>query len=214
MKFSEQWLRTWVNPEVSRDELIKRLSMIGLEVETATPVAAAFSGVVVGEVQSAEPHPNADKLRLCQVTDGEQVFQIVCGAPNVRAGLKVPLARIGASLPGITIKKAKLRGVESAGMLCSAAELGLSEDHDGLLELPEDAPVGEDLRRYLELDDLAVELSITPNRGDCLSIAGLAREVSALYNAPLQAPATLEVPVTHQQTLAIELQAPTACPRY
>jgi len=214
MKFSEHWLRTWVNPEVSRDELIKRLSMIGLEVEAATPVAAAFSGVVVGEVQSAEPHPNADKLRLCQVTDGEQVLPIVCGAPNVRAGLKVPLARIGATLPGITIKKAKLRGVESQGMLCSAAELGLSEDHDGLLELPADAPLGEDLRDYLQLDDLAVELSITPNRGDCLSIAGIAREVSALYNAPLQAPASAEVAATHQQTLSIELQAPAACPRY
>jgi len=214
MKFSEHWLRTWVNPDVSRDELIKRLSMIGLEVEAATPVAGVFTGVVVGEVQSAEPHPNADKLRLCQVTDGEQVFQIVCGAPNVRAGLKVPLARIGATLPELTIKKAKLRGVESQGMLCSAAELGLSEDHDGLLELPEDAPVGEDLRRYLELDDLAVELSITPNRGDCLSIAGLAREVSALYNTPLQAPTCVEVAPTHQQSPGIQLMALDACPLY
>jgi len=214
MKFSEQWLRTWVNPDVSRDELIKRLSMIGLEVEAATPVAGVFSGTVVGQVQSVEAHPNADKLRLCQVSDGEQVLQIVCGAPNVRAGLKVPLARIGATLPGIVIKKAKLRGVESQGMLCSATELGLSEDHSGLLELPEDAPVGEDLRDYLQLDDLAIELSITPNRGDCLSIAGIAREVSALYDTPVQAPAAAEVASTDQQTLSIELKAPTACPRY
>jgi len=214
MKFSEHWLRTWVNPEVSRDELIKRLSMIGLEVEATEPVAGIFAGVVVGEVQSAEPHPNADKLRLCQVSDGEQVLPIVCGAPNVRAGLKVPLARIGANLPGITIKKAKLRGVESQGMLCSAAELGLSEDHEGLLELPADAPLGEDLRRYLELDDLSVELSITPNRGDCLSIAGIAREVSALYNAPLQAPVSAEVAATHQQSPGIQLMALDACPLY
>jgi len=214
MKFSEHWLRTWVDPKVSRDELIKRLSMIGLEVEDASPVAGEFNGVVVGRVQSAEPHPNADKLRLCQVSDGEQVFSIVCGAPNVRAGLKVALARIGANLPGICIKKAKLRGVESQGMLCSAAELGLSEDSDGLLELPEDAPIGGNLRAYLHLDDLGVELSITPNRGDCLSIAGIAREVSALYNAPLQAPAIAEVTATHPETLPIELLAPLACPRY
>jgi len=214
MKFSEQWLRTWVSPDVSRDELIKRLSMLGLEVEAATKVAADFSGIVVGQVQSAEPHPNADKLRLCQVSDGEQVFQVVCGAPNVRAGLKAPFARLGAKLPGLTIKKAKLRGIESIGMLCSAAELGLAEDADGLLELPEDAPVGEDLRGYLQLDDLSVELGITPNRGDCLSIAGIAREVAALYNAPLQAPASAEVAVSHDKTLSIELLAPAACPRY
>jgi len=214
MKFSEHWLRTWVNPDVSREALIERLSMIGLEVEAATEVAGAFSGVVVGQVQSAEPHPDADRLRLCQVSDGGQVLQIVCGAPNVRAGLKVPLARIGASLPGITIKKARLRGVESQGMLCSAAELGLSEEHEGLLELPDEAPVGEDLRHYLQLDDLSIELGITPNRGDCLSIVGIAREVSALYNAPLQAPAMHEVPITHAQTIPVELLAPAACPHY
>jgi len=214
MKFSEQWLRTWVNPEVSREELIERLSMIGLEVESATAVAADFSGLVVGEVKSCAPHPNADKLRLCEVSDGEALFQVVCGAPNVRAGLKVPFARLGASLPGLVIKKAKLRGVESFGMLCSAAELGLSEDHDGLLELPADAPVGEDLRAYLQLDDLSVELGITPNRGDCLSIAGLAREVAALYDAPLHLPEIAQVAVSHKQKLDVQVKDAAACPCY
>ncbi|MBF2970623.1 phenylalanine--tRNA ligase subunit beta, partial [Pseudomonas aeruginosa] len=186
MKFSEKWLRSWANPQVSHDELVARLSMVGLEVDADLPVAGAFSGVVVGEVLSTEQHPDADKLRVCQVSNGSETFQVVCGAPNVRAGLKIPFAMIGAELPGdFKIKKAKLRGVESFGMLCSAKELQISEENAGLLELPADAPVGQDVRTYLELDDYTIEVGLTPNRGDCLSLAGLAREVSAIYDVPL-----------------------------
>src|SRR5690606_37110156 len=182
MKFSEQWLRTWVNPDVSRDELVARLSMVGLEVDAVTPVAGEFSGVVVGEVLSTEQHPDADKLRVCQVTDGSETFQVVCGAPNVRLGLKIPFAMIGAKLPGdFKIKEAKLRGVESNGMLCSEAELLIGSDDSGLMELSEDASVGGDLRGYWGLDDACIEIGLTPNRGDCLSLAGLAREVGAIY---------------------------------
>ncbi|TWH76583.1 phenylalanyl-tRNA synthetase beta subunit [Azomonas agilis] len=216
MKFSEQWLRTLVNPPVSRDELVARLSMAGLEVEEVTPVAGAFSGVVVAEVLSVEPHPDADKLRVCQVSNAVQTLQIVCGAPNVRAGLKVPLAQLGANLPGdFKIKPAKLRGVESQGMLCAASELQLVGDYgDGLLELPNEAPVGQDLRSYLNLDDVSIELSLTPNRGDCLSLTGLAREVGALYSVPWT-PVSLEpVPATHDQVCAVEVLNPEACPRY
>src|SRR5690606_8014223 len=143
MKFSEQWLRSWVNPEVPRGELGARLSMTGLEVESGSPVAGERSGVGVGELLSAEPHPEADKLRVCRVSNGSEEFQVVCGAPNARAGIRVPFAMVGAVLgEDFKIKKAKLRGVESFGMLCSAAELQLSDDHDGLFELPADAPVG------------------------------------------------------------------------
>lgn len=169
MKFSEQWLRGWVSPQVSRDELVARLSMAGLEVDSVTPAAGEFSGVVVGEVLSTEQHPDADKLRVCQVSNGAETFQVVCGAPNVRPGLKIPFAMIGAELPGdFKIKKAKLRGVESNGMLCSQAELQIGEGNDGLMELPVDAPVGQDIREYLGLDDASIEVDLTPNRGDCL----------------------------------------------
>ncbi|WP_263142634.1 phenylalanine--tRNA ligase subunit beta [Pseudomonas sp. RIT-PI-AD] len=215
MKFSEQWLRNWVNPQVSRDELVARLSMVGLEVDSVTPVAGMFSGVVVGKVISAEPHPDADKLRVCQVSDGRETYQVVCGAPNVRAGLKVPFAMIGAVLPGdFKIKRAKLRGVESNGMLCSAAELHISEDANGLMELAEEAPVGSDIREYLELDDVSIELGLTPNRGDCLSLAGLAREVGAIYSVPVSSIAIDPVPATHQAVLPVSILAEQACPRY
>ena len=215
MKFSEQWLRGWVNPQVERDELVARLSMAGLEVDSVAPVAGAFKGVVVGEVLSTEPHPDADKLRVCQVTDGAETFQIVCGAPNVRPGLKIPFAMIGAELPGnFKIKKAKLRGVESNGMLCSQAELQVGEGSDGLMELPADAPVGEDIRVYLDLEDASIEVDLTPNRGDCLSLAGLAREVGALYDAPVTRPVVAVVPVLHDEVRPVEVLAPAACPRY
>lgn len=215
MKFSEQWLRTWVNPQVSRDELVARLSMAGLEVDSITPVAGAFSGVVVGEILSAEQHPDADKLRVCQVSNGNETFQVVCGAPNARAGIKIPFAMIGAELPGdFKIKKAKLRGVESFGMLCAASELQISEENDGLLELPADAPVGESIRHYLNLDDASIEVDLTPNRGDCLSLAGLAREVGALYDVPVERPQIAPVPALHGQTVPVEVLAPEACPRY
>ena len=215
MKFSEQWLRGWVNPQVGRDELVARLSMAGLEVDSVTPAAGVFSGVVVGEVLSTEQHPDADKLRVCQVSNGSETFQVVCGAPNVRPGLKIPFAMIGAELPGdFKIKKAKLRGVESNGMLCSQAELQVGEGNDGLMELPGDAPVGEDIRAYLELEDASIEVDLTPNRGDCLSLAGLAREVGALYAAPVSRPAVAVVPAVHDDVRPVEVLAPAACPRY
>lgn len=215
MKFSEQWLRSLVNPPVNRDALVARLSMAGLEVDAVSPVAGEFSGVVVGEVLSTDQHPDADKLRVCQVSDGEQTVQVVCGAPNVRAGLKIPFARIGAVLPGdFKIKKAKLRGVESFGMLCSASELQISEENDGLLELSADAVVGQCIRECLNLNDASIEVDLTPNRGDCLSLQGLAREVGALYNVPVQLPVITAVAASHAQTVAVELAASQACPRY
>lgn len=215
MKFSEQWLRGWVSPQVERDELVARLSMAGLEVDSVTPAAGEFSGVVVGEVLSTEQHPDADKLRVCQVSNGVETFQVVCGAPNVRPGLKIPFAMIGAQLPGdFKIKKAKLRGVESNGMLCSQAELQVGEGNDGLMELPSDAPVGEDIRVYLDLEDASIEVDLTPNRGDCLSLAGLAREVGALYAAEVTRPVVAAVPAIHDEVRSVEVLAPAACPRY
>ncbi|OWL89246.1 phenylalanine--tRNA ligase subunit beta [Halopseudomonas aestusnigri] len=215
MKFSEQWLRTWVNPDVSRDELVARLSMTGLEVDSVTPAAGEFSGVVVGEILSAEQHPDADKLRVCRVSNGSEEFQVVCGAPNARAGIKIPFAMVGAVLgEDFKIKKAKLRGVESFGMLCSAAELQISEDHDGLYELPLDAPVGQSVREYLGLDDAVIEVDLTPNRGDCLSIAGLAREVGANYGAEVCRVEVEPLAAVHDEVRPVELVAAQACPRY
>ncbi|BAP79192.1 phenylalanyl-tRNA synthetase subunit beta [Pseudomonas sp. MT-1] len=215
MKFSEQWLRTWVNPQVSREELVARLSMVGLEVDAVTPVAGEFSGVIVGEVQSTEQHPDADKLRVCQVSNGSETFQVVCGAPNVRPGLKIPFAQIGAQLPGdFKIKKAKLRGVESNGMLCSETELQVGTDDSGLMELAGDAPVGSDLRVYLGLDDASIEIGLTPNRGDCLSVAGLAREVGAIYGATVAPVDIAPVAASHDEVRPVEVLAPAACPRY
>ena len=215
MKFSEQWLRGWVSPQASRDELVARLSMAGLEVDSVTLAAGEFSGVVVGEVLATEQHPDADKLRVCQVSDGSETFQVVCGAPNVRPGLKIPFAQIGAQLPGdFKIKKAKLRGVESNGMLCSQSELQVGEGNDGLMELPDDAPTGQDFRVYLELDDASIEVDLTPNRGDCLSLAGLAREVGALYAAPVTRPSIAAVAAVNDEVRPVEVLAPAACPRF
>lgn len=215
MKFSEQWLRTWVNPQVSREELVARLSMVGLEVDAVTPVAGEFSGVVVGEVLGTEQHPDADKLRVCQVSNGSETFQVVCGAPNVRPGLKIPFAMIGAKLPGdFKIKKAKLRGVESNGMLCSETELQIGTDDSGLMELAADASVGSNLREYLGLDDASIEIGLTPNRGDCLSIAGLAREVGAIYAASVSPVDIAPVAAVHDEVRPVEVLAPKACPRY
>lgn len=215
MKFSEQWLLGWVSPDVSRDDLVARLSMVGLEVDAVQPVAGAFCGIVVGEILSAEQHPDADKLRVCQVSNGGETFQVVCGAPNARAGIKVPFAMIGAELPGdFKIKKAKLRGVESQGMLCSASELQVSDDNSGLMELAADAPVGQSLRDYLGLDDVCIELGLTPNRGDCLSIAGLAREVGAMYGAAVTPVAIDPVAPAHDEVRSVDVLATQACPRY
>ena len=215
MQFSEHWLRSFVNPPLDSDALGHLLTMAGLEVEESVPAAPAFSGVVVARIVEAEKHPNADKLKLCKVDAGQgELLQIVCGAPNAAAGMKVPCATVGASLPGFEIKAAKLRGVESFGMLCSARELGLSEDHGGLLELPSDAPVGLDVREYLELDDTLFTIKLTPNRSDCLSLAGVAREVAALTGQPLVLPAVDPVTATIGDRRATVLDAPDACPRY
>lgn len=215
MQFSESWLRALVNPPLSTDELCHLLTMAGLEVEECRPAAADFADVVVARILSAEKHPDADKLKLCSVDTGEHgVLQIVCGAPNAAAGLVAPCALVGARLPGIEIKKARVRGVESHGMLCSARELGLSEDHGGLLTLPADAPLGQNIRSYLNLDDQLITLKLTPNRADCLSLTGIAREVAALTGAPLTLPAIEPVAAVHDETRAVVLDAPAACPRY
>lgn len=215
MKFSERWLREWVNPAISSDELMKRLTMAGLEIEAVAPAAGEFTDVVVGEVLAADKHPDADKLSVCQVSDGTQKYQVVCGASNVRAGLKVPFARVGAKIGAdLTIKKAKLRGVESHGMLCSAEELGMAETADGLLELPTDAPHGVNIRDYLQLDDALIEVNLTPNRGDCLSIAGLAREVGVLARVTVEGPDVQPVAAKISDQLSIKLSAPEGCPKY
>ena len=177
MKFSEQWLRDLLDITISRDELLKQLTMAGLEVDVAEPVAKEFSKVVVGRVMSCEKHPDADKLSVCQVDiAGDSRLQIVCGAPNIRADICVPVATVGAKLPGdFKIKKSKLRGVESQGMICSQVELGLGENSDGIWILPEEAPIGQELREYLSLDgDSMITVELTPNRADCLSLQGIA----------------------------------------
>ena len=215
MKVSVNWLKELVDIGLGVDELARVLTMGGLEVEEIHPVAACFTGIVVGHVKSVAPHPNADKLRVTQVDAGTgELLAIVCGAPNVAAGQKVPCAVIGAKLPGFEIKKAKLRGVESNGMLCSARELGMSEDHEGLLVLPEDAPVGQDIRAYLDLDDVVLTLKLTPNRGDCLSMFGLARDLAAITGAALKLPVQPPVAATIADTRAIKLTERKACGEY
>ena len=216
MKFSEQWLREWVNPQVSTDALSEQLSMAGLEVDGVEPVAADFSGVVVGKVVECGQHPNADKLRVTKINVGEEeLLDIVCGAPNCREGLKVAVAKVGAVLPGdFKIKKAKLRGEPSHGMLCSFSELGMGEDHSGIIELPADAELGMDIRDYLNLDDNIIEVDLTPNRADCLGIRGLAREVGVLNSTDVTEPTIDDVEASIDDKLAITLSAPEACPRY
>lgn len=215
MKFSEQWLREWVNPSVNTEELASQITLAGLEVDGIEAVAGEFSGVVVAEVSHCETHPDADKLSLCQVFDGQETHQVVCGAPNVRAGLKVAFATVGAVLPGnFKIKKAKLRGVESFGMLCSEQELGMSDSHDGIMELASEAPIGTDLRSYLGLDDQVIEVDLTPNRADCLSIAGLAREVGVLNKIAVQRPTSTAIAATINDQPSIQVTDSAACPRY
>lgn len=216
MKFSEQWLREWVNPNLASEALGHLLTMAGLEVESHTTAAPAFSGVVVADVKSVRKHENADRLRVCEVDIGTgELQQIVCGAPNVSEGAKVPCATLGALLPGdFKIKATKMRGVASNGMLCSGQELGIPDGVDGLLLLPQDAPVGVNLRDYLALDDTVIELKITPNRADCLSIRGIAREVAALTASPLQAPTVSPAPVTITSQRGVKLSAGAACGRY
>ncbi|WP_428820957.1 phenylalanine--tRNA ligase subunit beta [Microbulbifer sp. MCCC 1A16149] len=216
MKFSNAWLREWVNPDLTAQQLADQITMAGLEVDAVEPVAGAFSGVVVGEIVACEQHPDADKLRVCQVKGHpEGDMQVVCGAPNARVGIKIPFALVGAKLPGdFKIKKAKLRGVESFGMLCAQTELELGDDSDGIWELPSDAPTGTDLREYLLLDDSAIEVDLTPNRSDCLGVAGIAREVGVLNRCAVTEPAIEPVAPVIEESFPVSLMAEDACPRY
>ncbi|HSG51065.1 MAG TPA: phenylalanine--tRNA ligase subunit beta, partial [Rheinheimera sp.] len=216
MKFSEAWLREWVNPAIDTDTLSEQLSMAGLEVDGIEDVAGKFTGVVVGEVVECGQHPDADKLQVTKVNVGaDELLDIVCGAKNCRKGLKVAVATVGAVLPGdFVIKKAKLRGQPSNGMLCSLSELGMAEDSDGIVELPDDAPIGQDIRQYLSLDDKIIEVDLTPNRADCLGIKGLAREVGVLNKLDVCQPEIAAVAATINDEKAITLAAADACPRY
>ena len=221
MQFPESWLREFCNPPLTTRQLADLLTMSGLEVEELRPVAPPFSGVIVAEILEAVPHPQADRLRVCQVNVGTgEPLQIVCGAPNARAGLKAPLAIVGAELPAgedgkpFRIGVGKLRGVESRGMLCSARELKIADDHGGLLELADDAPVGTDIRHWLELDDTVFTLKLTPNLAHALSVFGIAREVSALTGTPLKTPDIVPVTPAHDQQLPVQVQAPDLCGRF
>jgi phenylalanyl-tRNA synthetase beta chain len=222
VQFPESWLREFCDPPLSTEALAELLTMSGLEVEELRPVAPPFTSVVVAQVLEVQRHPDADRLNVCRVDAGTgEVLQIVCGAPNVQAGIKVPCALVGAELPpaeeggeAFRIKLGKLRGVESQGMLCSAHELKLSDDHGGLLVLAEDAPVGRDVREHLGLDDTLFTLKLTPNLAHCLSIYGIAREVSALTGAPLKTPSFPPVPVGHDARLPVRIEAPDLCGRF
>ena len=214
MKFSENWLRELVNPSISREELVAQLTMAGLEVDAIEPVAAVFNKVVVGEVVSIDPHPDAKKLQVCTVNIGAEPLIIVCGAANVHVGMRAPTALIGARIGKIKIKKSKLRGVLSYGMLCSAEELGLADSSEGLMSLASDAPLGEDLREYLNLDDVSFDVDLTPNRGDCLSVAGIAREVGVLTRTAVTFPNISNITAGITDSFAVEIQNKQACPRY
>ncbi|WP_019612903.1 phenylalanine--tRNA ligase subunit beta [Psychromonas ossibalaenae] len=216
MKFSEAWLREWVNPEITRDELTHQVTMAGLEVDDVDPVAGEFTKVLVGSVVECGQHPDADKLQVTKINIGEdELIDIVCGAKNCRLGLKVAVAVVGAVLPGdFEIKKAKLRGQPSFGMLCSESELGMAESAEGIIELPADAPIGTCVREYLQLDDVIIDVDLTANRADCLGIAGLAREVGVLNSIAVTEPTWENAAVTLTDQVAINLQAPSACPRY
>ncbi|MEY2783067.1 MAG: Phenylalanine--tRNA ligase beta subunit [Pseudomonadota bacterium] len=221
MQFPESWLREFCNPNLTTQQLADTLTMAGLEVEELQPVAPPFSKIVVGEIMAAEQHPNADRLRVCQVDVGQgSLLNIVCGAPNARVGIRVPCALVGAELPPgedgkpFVIKVGKLRGVESQGMLCSAKELQIADDHGGLLELASDAPLGQDIRQHLNLDDTLMTLKLTPNLAHCLSVYGIAREVSALTGAPLKVPTFTPVASQTEDKLAVKIHAPDLCGRF
>ncbi|OCF91774.1 phenylalanine--tRNA ligase subunit beta [Gilliamella sp. wkB7] len=216
MKFSESWLREWINPEISSEMLADQLTMAGLEVDNVEKVAGDFTGVVIGKVVECKQHPNADKLRVTKVDIGkDELLDIVCGAPNCRQGLMVACATVGAVLPGdFKIKSAKLRGEPSEGMLCSYSELGITDDHNGIIELPDNAPLGKDIREYLNLNDVMIDISVTPNRADCFGIVGIARDISAVNNIPMKEIKIANVPTTISDTLSIQIDAPKAAPRY
>jgi phenylalanyl-tRNA synthetase beta chain len=216
MKLSDHWLREWVNPDLNPAELGHVLTMAGLELDSLESAAPAYSGVVVGHIAAIEQHPDADKLRICQVEYGQnESIQVVCGASNAAEGMKVPFATVGANLPGgLKIKKAKLRGVESFGMLCSAKEIGLADSAEGLLVLPEDAPVGEDFRNWLDLDDQVYDIDLTPNRADCLSVAGIARETALLTSASLETVLVAPVLPGCDDVVSVRVEDVGSCPRY
>ena len=221
MQFPESWLREFCNPPISTQALADTLTMAGLEVEELQPVAPPFTGIVVGEIKEAVQHPDADRLRVCKVDVGQgSLLNIVCGAPNARVGIKVPCAMVGAELPPgedgkpFKIKVGKLRGVESEGMLCSAKELKIADDHGGLLELAKDAPLGQNIREHLRLDDTLFTLKLTPNLAHCLSVFGIARELSALTGAPLQTPVFPKIQTTHKDTLPVKIEATDLCGRF
>lgn len=215
MKFSENWLRQWVNPSLSTEELIEQLTMAGLEVDSVEAAAPKLDKVVVAHVVTLEKHPDADKLNLCQVNDGTgDLVQVICGASNIKQGMKVAFAQVGAELPGFKIKKAKLRGVDSFGMVCSATELGMAESSDGIIELNDDALIGQSITQYFQLDDQIIEVDLTPNRGDCLSLLGVAREVAANNNLPINKPDCSAVSATIDDVLNVEIQATDDCACY
>jgi len=215
MKFSLQWLQQLVKTHISTETLVNQLTMAGLEVDRVESVADEFTNVVVGQVLEVAPHPDADKLQVCTVDIGKpEKLKIVCGAKNVRAEMKVAIAQVGATLPGVKIKKAKLRGVESCGMLCSAKELGLAETAAGIMELPQDAPISRDIIDYLHLDDVSINIDLTPNRGDCASILGIAREVAAINQCKYYLPKIKEIKPVIKDLLSINLTAAKECPRY
>jgi phenylalanyl-tRNA synthetase beta chain len=221
MQFPESWLREFCNPPLNTEQLAETLTMAGLEVEELQPVAPPFSNVVIGEIKSAEQHPNADRLRVCQVDVGQSaLLSIVCGAPNARVGIRIPCAMVGAELPPgddgkpFIIKVGQLRGVESQGMLCSAKELKIADDHGGLYELPADAPLGQSIRSYLNLDDTLFTLKLTPNLAHCLSVYGIARELSALTGSPLKAPEFKSLGAQIPDKLAVTVQATDLCGRF
>ncbi len=215
MRVSRSWLDEWVSCDLDSEALAERLTELGLEVDSVEPAAELFTRVVVAEVLATEPHPNADQLTLCHVTNGREALQVVCGAANVRGGMKAVLAEVGATLPGdVGIEASTLRGVQSQGMLCSRRELGLGEDAEGILELPADAPVGEDLRGYLRLEDQVIDIDLTPNRGDCFSMLGIARELAASLEQPLTIPVADPVPAAVADEVPVHLSAPEGCPRF
>ncbi|NCA27242.1 MAG: phenylalanine--tRNA ligase subunit beta, partial [Methylophilaceae bacterium] len=215
MQFSEQWLREYTNPSMDTDALSHLLTMAGLEVEDLDGVGAEFTKVVIAEILTAEKHPDADRLQVLKVNVGAaEPLQIVCGASNARAGLKAPCALVGAVLPGFEIKQAKVRGVESFGMMCSEKELGLAAESAGILELPADAPVGQDIREFLGLNDKLFTLKLTPNRSDCLSLVGIAREVAALTGAALSLPSFANVAASIADSKQVSVADQSACPRY
>ena len=216
MKFNESWLREWVNPAVATDELTHQITMAGLEVDDVLPVAGSFTGVKVGKVVECGQHPDADKLRVTKVDVGaEELLDIVCGASNCRQGIKVAVATVGAVLPGdFKIKKAKLRGQPSHGMLCSFTELGIDVESDGIMELADDAVIGTDFREFLGLDDVTIDVDLTANRADCFSVRGMAREVGVLNRADITEPSINTMAPAIDDTVSIEVKAPAACPRY